>query len=111
MAEINKINLNGNNYNIVPQLGTGLIADDGVVSINFGSGVTLDEDGKMKINLGTGLICNESDGEIMVNFGTAQVIDNIGADCGIAINDSGFVINPVSFKRYLVSLGVQFTQV
>ncbi|MBQ8270438.1 MAG: hypothetical protein IJZ22_04425 [Bacteroidaceae bacterium] len=111
MAEINKISLNGNNYDIVPKLGTGLIAEDGVVGINFGGGVTFDKSGKVTIKFGTGLICSESNGEIAVNFGTAQVTDDSSADCGIAINDSGFVINPVNFKKYLVSLGVQFTQV
>lgn len=108
MAEINRINLNGNDYDIVPKLGTGLVANDGAVGIDFGKGISLDDAGKVIINFGTGLVCESEMDKLAVNLGTAQIIGNSSANCGIAISDSGFVINPVDFKNYLASLGVVF---
>ena len=108
MAEINKIRLNGNDYDIVPQLGTGLVGNDGVVGINIGKGISFDDNGKVTISFGTGLVCEGENEKLAVNLGTAQIIGNSSANCGIAISDLGFVINPVDFKNYLASLGVMF---
>ena len=108
MAEINKIKVNENEYDIVPQLGTALSTENGVVNIDLGSGIFFDENGKIAINLGTGVLCDDENGKLAVCFGTAQVAGNNGCDCGIAINENGFVIEPVAFKSYLISLGVQF---
>lgn len=108
MAEINKIRLNGNDYDIVPQLGTGLVGNDGVVGINIGKGLSFDDKGKLRISFGTGLVCENENEKMVVNLGTAQVLGNSSANCGIAISDLGFVINPVDFKNYLASLGVMF---
>ena len=67
-----------------------------------------DDKGKLRISFGTGLVCENENEKMVVNLGTAQVIGNSSANCGIAISDLGFVINPVDFKNYLASLGVMF---
>ena len=110
MADINKIRVNKSDYNIVPQLGTGLFAENGIVGINTGEGITFDQRGKVCINLGTGLACDEEKGCLQVNLGTALVAAADDTDCGIAINNSGFIIDLAKFKNFLAALGVQFTQ-
>lgn len=110
MAEINKIRVNKEEFDIVPQLGTGLYAENGIVSIDMGDGIAYDKAGRVCINLGTGLSCDEQKGNLLVNFGTAQVVDISNTECGIAIDERGFVIDSEKFKSFLVSLGVEFKQ-
>ncbi len=108
MGEISKIRVNESEYDIVPQLGTGLAAIDGVVGISLGDGITFDDEGKVRISLGTGLSCDNVNEKIFVNLGTAQVVGEENLDCGLAISEKGFIIDPVKFKEFLQKLNYQF---
>lgn len=108
MAEINKIKVGDSTYDIVPRLGTGLYCDEGAVAINLGSGFSISNEKKLTINFGTSFYYNSTSGKIEINLGTAVVEEQTDTDCGISINEKGFIIKLDIFKAFLRSLGVQF---
>lgn len=110
MANLSKIKVGNISYDIVPQLGTALVAEDGVVSLKMGSGIACNDSKELVVNIGTGLNLDDKAGRLYVSLGTAVAEGNDKADTGIAVRDGVFSINPTAFKSYLQSLGVNFNQ-
>ena len=107
MASINKIMVGNDSYDIIPSLGTGLCNSDGDVSINIGSGIAHDANGKLILNIGSEFTYN-SEKKLRLNLGTAVVSGSSNTNCGIAITDGEFTISKNDFKDFLNSLGVAF---
>ena len=110
MANINKIMVGDEIYDIVPALGNGLKRAKENIEVNIGSGLVYDDGGRMYLHLGTGFAFDEPDNKVTLNFGTAVDSANPGKNSGIALRSSGFTINSEDFKEYLKSLGVVFMQ-
>ena len=110
MANINKIMVGDEIYDIVPALGNGLKRANENIEVNIGSGLVYDDGGRMYLHLGTGFAFDDPDNKVTLNFGTAVDSANPGKNCGIALGSSGFTINSEDFKEYLKSLGVVFMQ-
>lgn len=110
MANLSKIKVGNISYDIVPQLGTALMAEDGIVSLKIGSGIVCNANKELTVNIGTGLNLDDKAGRLYVSLGTAVVEGNEQADTGIAVRDGVFIINAMVFKSYLQSLGVNFNQ-
>lgn len=125
MANINKIMVGDEVYDIVPAYGKGLKRTDGKIEVsigsglcydsggctflNIGSGLAFDDSGKIHLKLGTGLKFTEQESKIALNFGTAVDNSDNSKNCGIALGEKGFVIIPADFVEYLKSLGVRFS--
>ena len=109
MAEINKINVGGVSYDIVPRLGTGLTNKDGDITVSIGSGIAIDEKKGISLNLGA-CLSYDAQGKLQFAVDTAVVDKLPGVDCGIATNGNGLLMDSEKFKNFLKSLGVVFNQ-
>lgn len=108
MANLSKIKVGDTSYNIVPQLGTALAEEEGVVKLCIGGGITFNKNNELAPNIGSGLVLENTTAKIVVSLGTAVVAGDSEANCGISITDGNFQISSADFCNYLKSLGVLF---